>query len=195
MAVLGNTGSGNTSTSRRVSRSLDIPFMELDALFWEADWTPAAEEEFRGRGEAATAGDRWVVDGNYSRVPDVVWPRATTIVWLDYPLRVSVWRLTRGQLGRALRWTELWNGNRESLRMLFASKEFLLLWAVTSYRRRRVEIPEAMAKPEHAHLALHRFRKPSQGAEWEAELRVIAADYPVQSKGRPAGEVNIVREL
>ena len=186
IVVLGNTSSGKTTIARRVARVLDLPFVELDALFWEANWTPADEEVFRGRVEAAATGDHWVADGNYSPVRGILWPRATTIVWLDYPLLVSLWRLLRRTVGRALRGTELWEGNRESLWRHFATRESLFLWAVTSYRRRRAQILEALEKPEHAHLELHRFRKPSQAARWEAGLRANAV-FSLRGPDSPDG--------
>ncbi|NLG68109.1 MAG: adenylate kinase, partial [Firmicutes bacterium] len=50
---------------------------------------------FRHRVHEATSGRCWVVDGNYSRVRDILWPMADTVVWLDYPLPVILGRLLR----------------------------------------------------------------------------------------------------
>ena len=52
------------------------------------------------------SGAAWVIDGNYSEARDIVWPRATAIVWLDYSWRVIAWRLltrtiTAGQARRS----------------------------------------------------------------------------------------------
>ena len=186
IAVLGNTGSGKTTTARRIAQVLDVPFVELDALFWEANWTPAAADVFRGRVEAATAGDRWVVDGNYSIVRDILWPRATAIVWLDYPLTVSLWRILRRSVGRALRGTELWKGNRESLWRHFATRDSLFLLAVTSHRPRRARIEASLVHPAYGHLWLHRFRHPSQTRKW---LAVLSAEglKPLASVGNSHG--------
>jgi ABC-type dipeptide/oligopeptide/nickel transport system ATPase component len=39
IAVVGTTGSGKTALARRISQWLDIPHVELDALYWGPHWT------------------------------------------------------------------------------------------------------------------------------------------------------------
>src|SRR5436190_10107326 len=86
IVVVGTTGSGKTTTARRIGEIIGAPHVELDALHWESNWTEADTETFRRRIIEATAGDRWVVDGNYAKGRDLVWPRAEMIVWLDYSI-------------------------------------------------------------------------------------------------------------
>jgi len=90
----------------------------LDAIFHQPGWVGLDDTEFARRVEAATIGDCWVVDGNYSRIRQIVWSRADTVVVLDLPR----WRVMSQLLVRTVRrgWTgaELWNGNRENLRNL-----------------------------------------------------------------------------
>ena len=83
VVVVGATGSGKSIFAQRLAARLGAEYVELDELFWEADWTEAAPDVFRARVERATAGPRWVVAGNYGRVRDLLWPRADTVVWLD----------------------------------------------------------------------------------------------------------------
>ncbi len=64
--VIGVCGSGKMTLARQMARILDLPNIELDALYWEANWQGASRPVYRGRILAATAGDAWVVDGNYS---------------------------------------------------------------------------------------------------------------------------------
>jgi len=66
----------------------------------------------------APAVEAWVVDGNYGPVRDIVWKRATHLVWLDYERPVIMARVIRRTLLRAVLRTELWNGNRERLHLL-----------------------------------------------------------------------------
>src|SRR3972149_10212063 len=89
IVVIGTTGSGKTTLARRLSQLLDIPHVELDALNWEPDWVQAPTEVFRQRTEEALRGEAWLVDGNYSAVRDIVWPRAGTLVWLGFRFLVT----------------------------------------------------------------------------------------------------------
>ncbi|MCK4314185.1 MAG: adenylate kinase [Anaerolineae bacterium] len=141
IVVVGTSGSGKTTTAGQIAQRLGITHVELDAIHWEPDWTMAPLDVFRERTAQALSGDVWVVDGNYSKVRDIVWSRADTVVWLDYTLPVIMWQLVRRTLRRSLTREELWGGNRESLRMALFSRESILLWALQTYRRRRREYP------------------------------------------------------
>lgn len=143
--VLGTSGSGKTTLARRLAASLNAPHVELDALYHGPDWTPAEPGRFREDVIAATAGERWVVDGNYPVVRDVVLERADAVVWLDYPLWRVLARLVCRTLKRGLTRTELWNGNRESLWTNLFTRDSLLLWAVQTHRSRRTEFERLLA--------------------------------------------------
>jgi adenylate kinase family enzyme len=169
--VIGTTGSGKTTMAGRLAERLGIPHVEQDALNWGPDWTMRPNEEFRALVDRATAGEAWVVDGNYSRSRDIVWPRADTVVWLDYALPIIMWRLWWRTLGRWFRQEELWSGNRESLRTHFASRDSLFLWALSTYGRRRREYPALLSAHENSHLTLVHLRTPRQSERWLAELQ------------------------
>src|SRR5437867_8688136 len=138
IVVVGKSGSGKTTLAREIARRLALPHVELDAVHWGPGWTEPPVELFRERTEAALQGDRWVADGNYSKVRDLVWGQAEMLVWLDYALPLVMWRLVRRTLQRGLTQEKLWNGNRERLRDMF-TRESLLLWALQSHRRHRRE--------------------------------------------------------
>ncbi len=166
--MIGTSGSGKTTLAFRLSQRLGIPHVELDALHWGPNWTPPSRDVFRERTAQALSGEMWVTDGNYSAVRDIVWGRADTVVWLDYTLPVVLarvlWRTTR----RAFTREELWNENRERLREAFFSRESIILWALTSYQRRRREYPILFEKPEHAHLTVVHLRSPRAARQWLA---------------------------
>lgn len=166
IVINGVTGSGKTTLARRLSRRLGAPLVELDALFWDAGWQPVGDETFRARVGAALDCPTWVVDGNYLRLRDLTWARASRHVWLDYPLPLILARLLRRTTRRVLTGETLWNNNRETWRGAFFSRDSLFLYALTSYRKHRREIPRLLALPEFAHLRTVRLRSPAQTARW-----------------------------
>jgi adenylate kinase family enzyme len=102
IVVVGTTGSGKSTLASELARRLALPYVELDALHWGPNWTHCTDEEMRQRADEATREDAWVVDGNYSIVRDLTWPRAEAVVWLDYPLLVILWQLWKRTWKRVL---------------------------------------------------------------------------------------------
>lgn len=172
IVIVGSTGSGKTTLAQPLSALRGLPRIELDALHWGPNWTPVPREEFRARAARTGAAERWVVDGNYSQLRDIVWPRANTLVCLDYHLPVIYWRLLRRTVTRVLAGAELYAGNRESFRNAFLSRDSLFVWAMQTHRRRRRPYPEELARPENAHLDVHRFGSPNVTERWLAEIGV-----------------------
>ena len=167
IVVVGTTGSGKSWLASHLAERLGLPHVELDALFWDPHWTPAPQ--FRERVAAAVAGAGWVVDGNYRAIRDLTWPRAQTIVWLDYGLGTIYRRLIPRIYRRIQRKEVLWNGNRERLWMQF-KWDGLLVWVMRTYWRRRREYPRLLASYAYRHLRLVRLRSPAETACWLESL-------------------------
>lgn len=164
-------GAGKTSLARRLARLVTAPHIELDGLFWDPDWQPVDLAVFRRRVAAAAAGRHWVLDGNYEPVWDIAWPRAGTLVWLDYPLPLALARLVGRSVRQLLTRAPLWSGNRENLRMLFSSRSIFAI-ALATYDQRRGAILAAIRQPAYAHLRVVRFRQPREAEAW---LRTLEA--------------------
>ena len=167
IAVTGSTGSGKSTFARELARRLGVAYVELDALHWDPGWTSAPPEVLRTRAaEAMPADGGWVSDGNYRQVRDINWGRADTLIWLDYPFPLILWRLTRRTVWRGLKGTELYNGNRERLWGQFFTSDSIFLWLFKSHWRRKREVSADLARPEYAHLRVLRFRRPSRAQAW-----------------------------
>lgn len=169
--VVGTTGSGKTTLAAQIAERFGYPHVEQDALNWGPDWTMRPNQIFRDLVDQATSGRQWVIDGNYSRSRDIVWPRADTVVWLDYSLPLVLWRLWWRTLRRSLGREELWNGNRERLWTHFFTRDSLFLWALKTYRRRRREYPVLFIVPENAHLTLIHHQSPQQTRKWLSSIQ------------------------
>ncbi len=166
IVVVGGSGVGKTTFAQRLAARLQIPHIELDALHWEQGWAPAEKAVFRARIAQAMAENCWVADGNYSIARDLLWGQADTLVWLDYPLLLNIWRLFRRTLVRVVRREELWNGNRETWRGAFLARDSLFLYLLKTYWRRRREYPRALSQEPYAHLRVVRLRSPRQAEAW-----------------------------
>ena len=161
VVVVGTSGSGKTTFARALASRIGAPHIEFDAYRHGPNWAETPNDIFRQKLLEALSGPAWVADGNYSVAQDLVWPRATAIVWLDYPFPLTFWRLFWRTIGRAVRRTELWNGNRESLWEHFFTRDSLLLWAIQTHWSRRGRYQETLQLPEYSHITVFHVRRPS----------------------------------
>ena len=83
---------------------------------------------------------------------------ADTLIWLDMPLPVALWRVVSGEV--------LSNSNRETFRDAIFSRDGLVLYLLSSHRRHRQQYPRLLALPEYAHLRVIRLRSPRVVERW-----------------------------
>jgi adenylate kinase family enzyme len=172
VVVIGTSGSGKTTLAGRLAAALGHEHIELDAIHWMPDWEMRPLDDFREKVTAATTGDRWVIDGNYSKVRDIVWGRATTVVWLNYSRAVVLWRIVTRTLLRSLRQEVLFSGNRESLSTAMFGKESIVAWSMSTFSRRRREYPQLFKETAYAHLKVVELRRPKHAAALLGEIRI-----------------------
>jgi adenylate kinase family enzyme len=151
IVVVGTSGSGKSTTAARLANALAVPHVELDRLYWQENWTGAPDEIFRDRVAAAIASDAWVVDGNYTRVQDMILARAELVVWLDLPLPVVLYRVVKRTLVRAFTRQVLWSGNRERLLGLL-TRDSIVLWSLQTHGRNRRKYDALLAERANAGL-------------------------------------------
>lgn len=161
--VVGTSGAGKSTLARKLSEKLGLEDIELDALFWGPNWTQTPLPEFRAKIEGATSGSQgWVIHGNYGKVRDLTWKKATHLIWLDYSREVVFWRVFKRSLVRILTREPLWSGNRESFRKTFLSRDSILLWSFQTYGLRKEQYELLIKDPEYSHLKIVRFKSPSE---------------------------------
>jgi adenylate kinase family enzyme len=159
VVVQGPSGSGKSTLAKALARSRGIPYLELDSIYHLKDWTALDDDTFRDEVSSFASQPRWVSDGNYRVVRDLLWRRADLIIFIDLPRRQVIARLVRRTLRRALRREELWNGNRESLRNLMSRdpERNIVLWSWNTHARYREVVPdEARADASHAQIRVLR---------------------------------------
>jgi adenylate kinase family enzyme len=98
VAIIGCGGSGKSVVARELGRRTGLPVIHLDTLFWSHDWQPTPPDEWRAIQERLVTEDRWIIDGNYGGTMELRLRAADTIVFLDYPTRVCLWRVVLRRL-------------------------------------------------------------------------------------------------
>jgi adenylate kinase family enzyme len=143
VAIIGTTGSGKTTLALQLAQRLDLCHVELDSLYWEADWQPVSRDHFLERVAQALGPEAWVADGNYGQARDLIWGSADTLIWLDMPLLLALWRVISRTLRRIAAREVLWNGNRETIGNALLSRDGLVLYLFKSRRQHKKNYPLA----------------------------------------------------
>ena len=172
VAVVGSSGAGKTTVARVIAQELGLPRLELDELYHQPNWKPLDSDEFKGCvTDFLARHDSWVIDGNYLEVVDLIWSRATTVIWLEPPRWRVMLQLVRRTLGRVLFRTELWNGNREPLSNLYSIKpeDSVLAWAWVRYASLARELEARASDPRWEHLSICRCAGRHDVSAWLAD--------------------------
>ncbi len=133
------TGSGKTTLAAAISERTGLPWHCVDDLTWEPGWKAVPLSEQRHRIASICTGEKWVLDTAYSAWVDVPLARAEVVLALDYPRVVSLSRLLRRTVLRALDQRSVCNGNTESFRQAF-SRDSIIVWHFRSFARKRARI-------------------------------------------------------
>jgi len=161
--VVGSTGSGKSTFSKKLAEKLGVPRIEMDAIFWEPNWTQPTEEVFYQKLEKAIEGPEWILDGNYSRTQKIKWKSEVLIIWIDYSFSRTLYQSLTRAFRRLWMKNELWpgTGNRESLQRIF-SKDSIILWMLQHFWKVRKRYETLMTDPNYSHLRFIRLRSPRE---------------------------------
>ena len=177
--IVGTSGSGKSTLARRLAQMLSVPCIEMDTLYWQPHWQGTPDEAFFAKLAAAIDRPDWVLDGNYNRSRPVKWRDVDMVIWVDY----GFWRTLRQAVCRAVSRArsqqELWpgTGNRESFRRSFLSRESILWWTITTWKKNRLRYQMDMADPSWQHIRFIRLRNQQQTEALVRQLQQqIASD-------------------
>lgn len=173
VVVVGTSCSGKTTLARRLASILGTLHVELDALHWGPGWTP--RPDFQQEVRAAAEQSRWVIDGNYSAVRDIIWRRCTDIVWLDYSFARVFARALRRTVRRVITGQPVFSGNRETIGNQVFDTEGVLWWVVRTHGKRRRQFPELFSRPEYGHATVIPLQTPAAAQAFLAEASARAA--------------------
>ncbi|MGW7945788.1 DNA topology modulation protein [Staphylococcus xylosus] len=91
--VIGSSGSGKSTFSRKLSERLNIPVYHLDQLFWKPNWVMSTEYEKITIQNSILEKNEWIIDGNYSGILEDRLQLADTVIFLNLPRRICYYRV------------------------------------------------------------------------------------------------------
>lgn len=117
ICILGPSNSGKSTLANAIARKRGLEAVHLDVLHHlpNTDWEPRSRDEFIALHDAAIAGERWVMDGNYSICMPQRFRRATGLILLDVSTPASLLRYFRRSLFETGRLGAL-EGGRDSIK-------------------------------------------------------------------------------
>lgn len=92
--VLGSPGSGKSTLSLAISKKINVPVIHLDQHFWQAGWVETEADDWRDKVLELSQRSSWIMDGNYRATMDLRLSKADTVIFLDTPRVICLWRVT-----------------------------------------------------------------------------------------------------
>ena len=170
---VGTSGVGKSTLARRLAQILSVPYIEMDRLYWRADWQGEPDEAFFARVAATTLASGRVLDGNYNRSRPVKWRNVDLVVWVDYGFARTLRQAICRAISRASSGQELWpgTGNRESFRRAFLSRDSIIWWTLKTWKNNRQRYQSDMTDPAYRHIRFVRLRHPRQTEDFIRQLQ------------------------
>lgn len=170
IALFGPPATGKTTLAKWLSVELGYPHTDLDDLLFTPDG-PLPLPEFRRQAGEITRHDAWIVEGNFSKLADVVWHRADVLVWLDFPLPLIVYRIVRRSLYQLTGHEDSPQARRLTWSKAFFHRRSLLRTAIRKYRTNRPRYALQVAETADRGVQVVRLRNPREVRRWMTELR------------------------
>jgi adenylate kinase family enzyme len=170
VAVFGNAGGGKSTLAKRLAEITRLPLHSIDLIQFRAGGGKIPHEDFVKAHAALLRQDTWIIDG-YGSVTSS-WERfavADTLVFVDLPLPIHYWRVTRrlfkGLFANPEGWPDnspIWSSTIDSYRVIRLYRRDL----TPKYRQFVAEMASSKR--------VHHLRSP---AEVTALLEGVAREY------------------
>ena len=164
--VIGSGGAGKSTFSRRLGELTGIEVIHLDKIHWRPNWTEPSKEEWREIVENSLRGEAWIMDGNYSGTIEMRIAASDTVIFLDLPRVVCVYRiLKRVALSYGKTRPDMAEGCREQFDWKF------IKWVWDYATRSKPKIENLLEKYQNEKTII-RLRSKREVEEFLAKLQV-----------------------
>lgn len=163
--LIGPGGAGKSALASRIASRLGLPLHHLDALYWQPGWVAPSQADWESTLRELLRGDAWVMDGNFGGTLDLRLAACDTVLLLDLPPWVCMWRVLRRRWAhRGRHRPDMTPGCNEKLDVDF-------LWWIASYRWcRRPSVMARLRKAAAAGVQVHVLASPAAVEDFVARL-------------------------
>ncbi len=152
-----SAGAGKSTFARRLGELTGIEVTHLDCLYWRPNWVEAPPVEFSAAQQQVVQNDQWIIEGNYTGTFTIREPHADTIIYLELPLSVCLYRVLKRRVqfhGKTR--NDVGEGCKEKVDKAF------LKFILTTYGARKKTMIERMRRYAEDGKTVHYLKTPAQ---------------------------------
>lgn len=172
IVLAGTAGAGKSVLARQLAEVTGIPYIQLDTMFWDANWKTVSNDVFESRIRTAlgNTGNSWIVDGNYRGAGNITFPQATSLIWLDYPVYIIYVRLVRRTIRQIVSRQPVHFNNRQTIRSAFWGKDAFIPWVMRTHQERRQPYLDLLSDCPYPDLNIIQLTRPHEAVQLITDL-------------------------
>jgi adenylate kinase family enzyme len=168
--VLGSGGAGKSTFATRLGELLKLEVVHLDQHHWQPGWVAPPKEQWLATVDKLIARDGWVMDGNFSGTIERRVAKCDTIIFLDLPRTLCLYRIIKRRLShRGSTRPDMAPGCPEKIDLEF------MLWVWNYARRTKPKIEQIMRDNAPAKKVIT-LRTPREVEEFLTTARAPMSD-------------------
>ena len=96
--IIGGSGAGKSTLAREIHQKTGLKLIHLDQYHWKPNWTEPSKADWEAEVAKLSAGEEWIMDGNFGSSMDIRIERADTIIFMHYPTTTCLYRVIKRTL-------------------------------------------------------------------------------------------------
>lgn len=154
--IVGGPGSGKSTLARILGASTALPVFHMDHIHWKPGWVERDRDEKDRMTHEIHMREAWIFEGGHARTYAERVARADTLIWIDLPVPLRLWRvLRRTATYRGETRPDLPEGcperlNRETLDFV------AFIWRTRNSGRAKIQ---SILDKAPAHLVIHHLKR------------------------------------
>lgn len=90
ISVIGNSGAGKSTFSRKLQEKTGLPLYHLDNIWWRSDWTHIRRRKFVHIQNKIMKQECWIIDGNFMSTIEKRIKNSDLVYFFDLPFEICI---------------------------------------------------------------------------------------------------------